>query len=126
MIFLKERFASFAAQNIEDIVPFPKETDSLISDSSSNTSNVDKIEEQPCLYGTCNTQQQRRCAALLRKYNANSSIQVDAELEVSQAASSAPTDSVPQYQTSRFIILLILLQLSMFIVSHFSSFKWWS
>ena len=61
--------------SIEDIVPFPekenstREIDHAVTASGSTSSTdsfVDTIHEQSCPSGTCNYQQRRKCAGLLR------------------------------------------------------------
>ncbi|XP_048753740.2 integral membrane protein GPR155-like isoform X3 [Ostrea edulis] len=105
--------------NIEDIVPFPCETSNLLSDSSENSSSelgpslTNSVEEQTCTYGTCSRDQKRQCMGRLRAYQASVvNIAVgDDGVRINQPR-RCPKD---EYQTNRFLVLLVLLLLSMFI-----------
>ncbi|XP_060589800.1 lysosomal cholesterol signaling protein-like isoform X2 [Ruditapes philippinarum] len=126
--------------NIEDIIPFPenmqpnrskrngvnrntkkvtatkdtpKSESSSSSSSTSDDSYCDTIQSYECSNGTCSYQQRRQCAGLLRCYNASSrNIQVGetGEVEV-KVRQRKETD---EYQTGKFLILLLFLQVSMF------------
>lgn len=97
---------------IEDIVPFPKETESLISETSSSSSDglSESIESQTCVYGSCGVEQRRRCAGLLRKYN-TSIVNIPEEDVIGSGRNRKVKDD---YQTNRFILMLVLCQISMF------------
>ncbi|XP_061186122.1 lysosomal cholesterol signaling protein-like isoform X2 [Saccostrea echinata] len=105
-------------ENIEDIVPFPSESSSLLSDSSESSAEsrpylTRSTEELTCKYGACSSEQKRRCMGRLRAYQA-SVINVamgDEGVRFNQPR-RCPRD---EYQTNRFLILLVLLLLSMFI-----------
>jgi len=101
--------------NIEDIVPFPQETESLLSDTASNSSdNNEPFEDQTCLYGSCGIEQRQRCAGLLRKYNtAVVSIPDDDSVKGDNRESRKVKDD---YQSNRFMLMLVLCQVSMFMV----------
>ena len=110
-------------ESIEDIVPFPSESSSLLSDSLDTSSSearpslTDSIEELTCKYGSCSREQKRQCLGRLRAYR-SSVVNVavgDEGVRVSQPR-RCPKD---EYQTNRFLVLLVLLLLSMFIVSQF-------
>ncbi|XP_052096043.1 integral membrane protein GPR155-like isoform X1 [Mytilus californianus] len=98
--------------SIEDIVPFPKETESLISDSSSNSGDglTDTYEVEQCVYGTCGIEQRRRCAGLLRKYNTS----VVAIPDEDSVGSNRSRNVKDDFQSNRFMLMLVLCQVSMF------------
>jgi hypothetical protein len=54
LVYFFLSFATATAKtNIEDIVPFPRETERLLSDTASNSSdNNEPFEDQTCLYGS--------------------------------------------------------------------------
>lgn len=109
-------------ESIEDIVPFPSESSNLLSDSSESSSETHltltrSTEDQTCKYGSCSREQRRQCMGRLRAYQssvANVAIGDDG-VRVNQPR-RCPKD---EYQTNRFLVLLVLLLLSMFIVSFF-------
>jgi hypothetical protein len=96
-------------------VPFPRETESLLSDTASNSSdNNEPFEDQTCLYGSCGIEQRQRCAGLLRKYNtAVVSIPDDDSVKGDNRESRKVKDD---YQSNRFMLMLVLCQVSMFMV----------
>nr|XP_022307078.1 integral membrane protein GPR155-like isoform X2 [Crassostrea virginica] len=111
--------SGMVGESIEDIVPFPSESSSLLSDSSDTSSSearpslTDSIEELTCKYGSCSREQKRQCLGRLRAYR-SSVVNVavgDEGVRVSQPR-RCPKD---EYQTNRFLVLLVLLLLSMFI-----------
>jgi hypothetical protein len=85
-------------------VPFPRETESLLSDTASNSSdNNEPFEDQTCLYGSCGIEQRQRCAGLLRKYNtAVVSIPDDDSVKGDNRESRKVKDD---YQSNRFVTL---------------------
>lgn len=105
-------------ESIEDIVPFPSESSNLLSDSSESSSETHltltrSTEDQTCKYGSCSREQRRQCMGRLRAYQssvANVAIGDDG-VRVNQPR-RCPKD---EYQTNRFLVLLVLLLLSMFI-----------
>lgn len=106
------------SESIEDIVPFPSESSNLLSDSSESSSEAHltltrSTEDQTCKYGSCSREQRRQCMGRLRAYQssvANVAIGDDG-VRVNQPR-RCPKD---EYQTNRFLVLLVLLLLSMFI-----------
>ena len=96
-------------------MPFPRETESLLSDTASNSSdNNEPFEDQTCLYGSCGIEQRQRCAGLLRKYNtAVVSIPDDDSVKGDNRESRKVKDD---YQSNRFMLMLVLCQVSMFMV----------
>lgn len=103
--------------SIEDIVPFPRETESLISDTSSNSSDshrgiTESIEDQACVYGSCGIEQRRRCAGLLRKYN-TSVVTIPDEDSIT-GTNRKSRQVKDDYQSNRFMLMLVLGQVSMF------------
>ncbi|XP_053373274.1 integral membrane protein GPR155-like isoform X2 [Mercenaria mercenaria] len=132
------------SSNIEDIVPFPDEMkqnrpkqnrsnrvvskantskanterdlpspESSVSSSTSEDSYLDSIQSYECSNGTCSYQQRQQCAGLLRCYNASTrNIVVNDNDDVGvKVRRPKQTD---EYQTGKFLILLLFLQVSMF------------
>jgi hypothetical protein len=91
-----------------------------LSDSSDNSSEscsklTNSMDEQTCTYGTCSRDQRRQCVGRLRAYQASVvNIAVGDDGVRFNQPRRCPRD---EYQTNRFLVLLVLLLLSMFIVS---------
>lgn len=127
------------SRNIEDIVPLPDDMQPNISrqnsrshgsvnesnselviprtessaSSTSEDSFLETIQNYECTNGMCSYQQRRKCAGLLRCYNASTrNVQVRESGEVAVKV-KRPRD-VDEYQTGKFLILLLFLQVSMF------------
>ncbi|KAK3108383.1 hypothetical protein FSP39_006715 [Pinctada imbricata] len=106
-------------ESIEDIVPYPTETENLLSDTnSSRSSSSDDVSQtenlETCTYGTCSREQRRKCAGLLRSYHSTTlSVQTEDTDEV--MVQQPRRKSSDAYQTSRFIVLLVIQQFSMFV-----------
>ncbi|XP_052804651.1 integral membrane protein GPR155-like [Mya arenaria] len=104
----------------EDMASTPRETSSPARTASSSTTSeedslLDSIQTYECDAGTCSYQQRRRCAGLLRCYHSTSrNIQVQESGDaVGVKVKRQPLSD--EYQTDRFIILLLSLQVSMFV-----------
>ncbi|KAL3831565.1 hypothetical protein ACJMK2_023304 [Sinanodonta woodiana] len=114
--------------NIEDIISFPdkgksKESTTSVplpstsSCSSSSSDLYDSVDERTCLTDGCSAEQRQRCVGLIRSYNAtvSTTISVDVEAIVQDEVSLKPPLLKDEYQSNRFVILLLCMQLSMFI-----------
>ncbi|KAL4221937.1 hypothetical protein ACF0H5_017989 [Mactra antiquata] len=82
--------------------------------ASSDDSFLDTVQNYECRNGTCDYQQRRRCAGLIRCYHSTGrTLQVNnVEEDEVKVKRRKPVDD---YQTGRFLILLLVNQISMFV-----------
>ncbi|KAJ8314204.1 hypothetical protein KUTeg_008765 [Tegillarca granosa] len=107
---------------IEDIIPFPTETTSLTSESSTNSDTSltgETIEDKTCSYGSCSREQRRMCVGLLRSYNATEAVSTqyddDDEPDITISQPTACKKRRDDFQSGKFLLLLVVLQCSMFV-----------
>ncbi|XP_041366937.1 integral membrane protein GPR155-like isoform X2 [Gigantopelta aegis] len=109
---------SFTDQNIEEIIPFPKNLvqDSEYSSSDSSLTSETLLEsslnERTCLLGQCSSEQRRQCQSRLQSYLANTIVIDDTTPRQKQSIQDSLQD---EYQTGHHLVLILLLLLSMFI-----------
>ena len=112
-------FFSAGVRDFEDIVPFPSERDSLLSSGASSDSSdlICSLDDHVCTYGTCDKQQRRKCAGIVRSYNIQTaSIPMDEpDVKVSEGFNKSASDP---YQTGKVLVLIICSQVSMILVGY--------
>ncbi|XP_060070719.1 integral membrane protein GPR155-like [Ylistrum balloti] len=105
-------------KDFEDIVPFPSERDNLLSSENSSISDTstlqENLEDKVCKYGTCNKDQRRACARLVRSYHADTAL-IQSEESGVTITKKSPTKSNNNFQSGKFMILLICNQVSMIV-----------
>lgn len=105
-------------KDFEDIVPFPSERDNLLSSENSSISEAssvqESLEDKVCRYGTCNQDQRRSCARLVRSYHADTAL-IQSEESGVTVTSKSPSKSKNNFQSGKFMILLIYNQVSMIV-----------
>ena len=103
---------------IDDIMDTSNDTDRLISDNAKDSSRGPSLIEYPdheilrehtCEQGICDKRQ--KCVQMLSKYNSRTS-------SLSSNRSDTSVRGKDRFQSNRFMLLLITMQLSMFIVSY--------
>ncbi|XP_033763024.1 LOW QUALITY PROTEIN: integral membrane protein GPR155-like [Pecten maximus] len=105
-------------KDFEDIVPFPSERDNLLSSENSSVSEAssvqENLEDKVCKYGTCSQDQRRSCTRLVRSYHADTAL-IQSEESGVTITSKSPSKSKNDFQSGKFMILLICNQVSMIV-----------
>ncbi|XP_021378786.1 integral membrane protein GPR155-like, partial [Mizuhopecten yessoensis] len=103
-------------KDFEDIVPFPSERDNLLSSETSSTSDTpslqESLEDKVCKYGTCNQDQRQACTRLVRSYHADTAL-IQSEESGVTITKKYTSKSKDNFQSGKFMILLICSQVSM-------------